>query len=297
MISMTWRAERIRTALRYAGAFCLMLSMLSGAAGALEVTPKSHGAKTGAGSAIRAATKTESSLTMVTFKTPEGQIRVALPADMRPGDAIVVSVTLEPRGSQEGDRQGNLGALGNYSLSLAGQTRPVHEPTAKWDLPADAKTGSLVLVLTDASMQEAARVELPVQETAAAPAKADAQASERIAMPTRGQPGRPIVFNQASIGGKEDVHVYVGDKEARLLAASPRALIVESPRDVLGKTKMQVKRGTEVVAEGRFRNDRVSSGNPWPFVIALVVIGGIVVAIKAAELQHDFGHFGPVVGF
>ena len=91
------------------------------------------------------------------------------------------------------------------------------------------------------------------------------------------------MFSPTSLQGTGDLHVLIGDREARVLAASPRVYVVESPRDVLGKTTLQVKRGDNVVAEGGFRNNRVSSANPWPFIIGVVVIAGIVIAVEAAK--------------
>jgi len=95
-----------------------------------------------------------------------------------------------------------------------------------------------------------------------------------------------------SPGGTDDLRVLVGDKEARVLAASPRVYVVESPRDVKGRTTLQVRRGSELLAEGKFSNNRPSGGNRWPYVILLVVGVGIYIAVEAAQFAVDFGHFG-----
>src|SRR2546423_1011009 len=56
---------------------------------------------------VRVAAKSDPSLYIVTFKTDMGQIRVTLPSDMRPGDAIVGSTSLEPSGHSDADKDVN----------------------------------------------------------------------------------------------------------------------------------------------------------------------------------------------
>ena len=283
---------RTRAILLNAGAFSLFLSSLSGAVRAQE-SARQHGH-------VHSARKIESALCTVLFKTPQGQIRVLLPADMRPGDAIIGSAALEPKGRQDADKDANRAQLGAYTLSLAGQSHPTQDPTLPWNLPADLKAEAVVLILADAAQREAAHVDLSLTEADSSSAAHARAAIDTIGLPKKGQAGRPLAINPPAGGGIDDLHVVIGDKEAHILAASPRVYVVESPRDVLGKTKLQVKRGSETVAEGDFRNNRVSSGNPWPYVIAAVVITGIVVAISIANDVHHaasgigsgFGGFG-----
>ena len=93
-----------------------------------------------------------------------------------------------------------------------------------------------------------------------------------------------MVLTNLTQGGTDKVRVLIGDREARLLAASPRLYIIESPRDIVGKTTLKVQRGNEVVAEGKFKNERVHSVNPWPYIILAVIIVGVVVVVAAASL-------------
>lgn len=85
----------------------------------------------------------------------------------------------------------------------------------------------------------------------------------------------------------DDLHILVGDKEARFLVASPRIYVVESPRDILGKTNLQVKRGNLIIAEGEFRNNRISNNNTWGYVIGAVVILGLVLAVSVSKAVND----------
>jgi hypothetical protein len=280
-------AWRFRTVLLNAGALSLFLTSFCSAVRAAETSGQAH-------NQVRVETKTETSLFIVTFKTPQGQIHVFLPADMRPGDSIIGSTRLDPKGRQESDKETNRTQLGAYSLSLASQSHPAQEPAQHWNLPADLKAEAAVLVLTDASQQEAARVELPLSGADSSNSTPNVRSGAgKTGLPTKGQAGRPLTINQTFPAGPDDLHVLIGDKEARLLVASPRTVVVESPGDVLGKTKLQVKRGGETVAEGSFRNYRVSGGNPWPFVIVAVIITGVIVAIS---IQNAVNHIASGLG-
>ena len=237
--------------------------------------------------AVRVSTKWESSITTVTFKTGDGQIRVLLPADIRPGDTFVGSTNLEPNGRNDTDRDLNRSLLAGYTISLSGASLPVKDATQRWTLPADLKADSVVMTLLDDAGHEAAHVVLPLRaqsSTGADSGIAALSAAGHILLPSRGTVRRPLVFAQGIPGGIDDVHVLIGDREARLLAASPRCYIVESPGDVTGKTTLKVKRGSEVLAESNFRNNRPSSVNPWPFIIVIAVVGILIeVATTLAQ--------------
>lgn len=237
---------------------------------------------------IRQTAKTEAGLLTLTFKTPQGKILVFLPADLRPGDTIVGSTSLEPAGRKDEDKDSNRALLVAYAFSLAGQTHSIQEASQKWSLPADLKPEGAIAELMDGSRREAARVELPLTDVGA-------RLDVKSGLPKNGQPGRALIINQAFLPGSEDLHVLIGDREARLIAASPRMVAVESPRDVLGKTLLQVKRGGELLAEGDFRNRRGRSVNPWPYVIGVILIGGTIIAIEAAKSVSDLSNlkFGP----
>ena len=131
------------------GALSLCLVSVASAAPAVDGIPQGH-------SRARAAATTGSGLFIVTFKTSQGQIRVFLPAEMQPGDAIVSTTVIEPRGRRETDKDANRSQLAAYTLSLAGQVQPVLEPVQHWSLPADIKPDAATLALMDASHQEAA---------------------------------------------------------------------------------------------------------------------------------------------
>jgi hypothetical protein len=272
----------IRVWLLNIGALSLFLGSFPCAVRAQDTLPQKR-------SQVHADAKTQASLYAVTFKTPQGQIRVFLPADMRPGDSLMATTSLEPKGRQEDDKESNHAQLSAYTLSFAGRSHSVQEPVLRWNLPADLKPDAAVLVLTNSLQQEVARAILPLQEAGNA-VSAKAPGVDKINLPTKGQPGRPLVFNSSFPGGTDDLHVLVGEKEARLLAASPRVYVVESPPDVKGKTTLQVKQGSETIAEGKFSNNRASGGNPWPYILVVALGIGIYIAVQAAQFAHDFGN-------
>lgn len=277
MTSMHRTIRRIRIVLLNAGALSMLLTSVSGAVIAQDTAPRPR-------SQVRATSKNGNGITTIIFKTPQGQIRVALPTEIRPGDTILATTVLEPRGKRATDKDSNRAQLSAYTLSIADQPYSAQAPVLRWSLPANDGGAGLPLVLNDPDQQEVSRILLPtstLSNTANGSVPNTGATSEKIILPAKGQAGRPLVFQQSFSGGTEDLHIWVGDKEARLLAASPRILAVESPRDVVGKTKLQVKRSNVLVAEGDFRNSRVRSVNPWGYILGAVAIAGIALAISA----------------
>ena len=64
-----------------------------------------------------------SGLLIMKFTTPQGVLKVYLPADMRAGDTISGSVTPEPNGETKEERARNRAALNQYQLTIA-NSRP-----------------------------------------------------------------------------------------------------------------------------------------------------------------------------
>ena len=114
--------------------------------------------------------------------------------------------------------------------------------------------------------------------------------------------GSPILANaNKAAAASSGCDPNATGRRAATLAASPRSYVVESPRDVLGKTKLQVKRGSELVAEGDYRNNRVgSSSNPWGYIIGAVFAGALIALFEGfgyGQLQAVRLTFYPVALF
>ncbi len=248
---------------------------------------------------FRATLDAASGVCIATYQTPEGKILVYLPPDLHPSESVVGTMRLQPKGKEEAERTTNRAALAAYHLVWNAQNHPVQETPLTWTLPAETRPDTNTLILEDAQDRSLAQTELPiVASPIAANSSKTASPSDnppsggatngKFILPKRGDIGRPLVL-QGNVGA--DALMYqaqVGDKPARLLAASSRLLIVESPEGTPGKTTLQVKKDDQVLAESAFRNDRVShGGSPWPYIIGGGVLLGIAALVFADRLRHD----------
>jgi hypothetical protein len=269
---------------------------------AQETRPSFHAQK-----GFRAKLDGTSGLYIATYQTPEGKILVYLPHDLQAGESVVSTMRLQPRGKDDSVRAACLTALASYHFRWGKTAQAVQEPPLTWTLPGEA-TEADSLTLTDAQDHPLAQTDLPVAapllvSSADAGRAANVQtpggigdsksllSASNTPWPRRGVVGHPIVL-QASVGTDALTYqVLVGDKPARLLAASPRSLIVESPDGVLGKTTLHIQKNEQMVAESAFQNDRVTRRtNPWPYVIGAGLVIGIVGAVLINQVNHDIAH-------
>lgn len=282
-----------RTILQSVMLFTLLLSCLSLAIGAQEAPAHArHG--------FRASTNLKSGLYVVVFHTPQGAIALDLPADLRAGDHIYGTITTEPKGRAAAERDPNQAQLDAYTLTLGDRSVSAHESMADWRLPAAGTCQAGWVILKDAQGSEAARADLPIPTAEAAGEPQDRGAANRAGAwqaPHAGQAGRPLTLRGEVTEEPATLHVLIGDKEAPLLAASPRSITVMTPKDTFGKTKLQIKQGDLIVLDGDYRNDRIHGRfNPWPYVIGAVVVVGAVAAISISNSIRHIS-FGPLPAF
>src|SRR5258708_35310601 len=72
-----------------------------------------------------ARTATSGGLQTTTFDTPRGRVKVYLPDDLAAGDTISGTVSAEPSGKDEKEKQRNSGELQGYVIELENQKAPV----------------------------------------------------------------------------------------------------------------------------------------------------------------------------
>jgi hypothetical protein len=259
-------------------------------AGAQEVRLPFHTHK-----GFRATLSSTSGLVVTTYQTPQGKILVYFPADLHPSESVVGTVRLQPKGKEEAERTTNRAALAAYHLAWGTQVHPVQEVPLIWTLPATTSAAADTLILEDAQDQPLVQADLssavPPSTSNSAPATSSTAPQDKFVLPKRGTIGRPLVLS-GNVGEEALAYqVQVGDKPARLLAASSHTLIVESPEGVVGKTTLKLQKADQVVAASAFRNDRVSHNfNPWPYIIVGAVAVGVAIAVIADNLRHDINN-------
>ena len=227
-----------------------------------------------------------SGLNVVSYQTPSGKIVVCLPSNMRESESVVGTMRLQPKGKDDNERAASRASLASYHIAWGAQSQAVQETPVTWTPPV-GQAGPGKLTLADAQDRPVAQIDLAA---AAAEPQSGKSPGSSTNLPRRGIVLHPVVLPMAVGSEARAYTVLVGGKPARLLAASPRSLIVESP-DVPGKTTLQVKKGDLVVAEAPFRNDRaIRSTNPWPYIIIGVAAIGIVGAIEINKTVHDIGN-------
>ncbi len=282
-----------RTTLRTAILFILLCSITPSSRAQDAAVPAHHG--------YRASINLKSDLYNVVFRTPYGAITLDLPADLKAGDRISGAIITDPKGRTPEVREANRAILTSYSLSIGDQSASTKDTMSNWQVPAGWDSQANEILLKDAQGNEVARaiLTLPTDDIVQDPKKQnDRNGTDRIRIPRAGQAGQPLTLRGAVGEDLAALHVLIGGEDTSLLAASPRSVIVMTPKNHFGKTKLQVKQGDMVLAEGDYRNNKVSrSFNPWPYIIGAVVIVGAAVAYIAISVANIHPTFGPFPSF
>lgn len=214
--------------------------------------------------------ETARGLHTTTFDTLNGTVTVYLPDDLTAGDTISGTVTTEPKGQTEAERMRNSDELNGYVVEVENQPTPVKDKSGKWTVPAAATTGTIRLLLKNRKAKETGSAEVPVREQPKTrqpgtdQPKTDQPRERRpddYHLPGIGQAGRPIQITGPFDGDFANTGVRVGGQETGKLAESPRKIVVESPRDVVGQTEIELDEGG-VVTRQKMNNLRVTLSAP-----------------------------------
>jgi len=179
-------------------------------------------------------------LRRIKFSTPQGEVRVSVPNDLRPGDTLSGTVVAEPSGKSDKQRRKNGDRLNGYVVEAEKQRAPVGTQALKWTVPAGA-SGAAYFILRNKKGKELARASVPALSPAADPA---ATRPEQFRFPRIGQAGRPITVEGPFDGDFSSSNVKVAGTGAVLLAESPRSLVVESPPDTVGPSQIELIEGS-----------------------------------------------------
>ena len=201
------------------------------------------------------AVTTETSFVIVTktIQTPRGRIRVYLPADMAAGDTISGTVSAEPSGQTDKEKQRNAGELNGYVIELENQKSPVSGGVIQRVHLAPAVSAPLLILLDSKGKQIAVT---PLVVLPSAPTTPNT-----INIPTLGQAGRPVQIQGPFDGDSSNTNATIGGTDANVLAESPRQTVVQSPSNVVGPSEIKVTENGATTT-GPFRNLKIDLTAP-----------------------------------
>ncbi|MBI2487925.1 MAG: SPOR domain-containing protein [Deltaproteobacteria bacterium] len=197
-----------------------------------------------------------SGLYITTFETPKGSIKVYLPDGLAAGDTISGTVILEPEGGTEEQNSRNRNELSGYFIELEKEKIPLTQIKLKWTIPSTLTGGATFLIIRDKNGNEMSRAVVPVRANTTIIRQPINPSPWEYECPMVGRAGKPIQIQGPFDGNFGTTNLRIGGKEARLIAESPRELVFESPKDVVGSTQIELKEGV-VIVKRNFNNLRV----------------------------------------
>ena len=201
---------------------------------------------------IPVTTKTNGGLRTMTFDTPEGKIKIYLPDDMAAGDTISGTVIAEPSGTDAEERRKNTDELNGYVVELEvedkeiGKTRIKEGKLKAVSIPKDLGRGTTKIIISDSKGEKVITADIPIQDSPHPLQYTAPPSSQDFKLPYIGQSGEPVEIQGPFDGAFDTTVVKIGGREAEVLAESPRKVIVQTPSDIAGSTKIEVlERGVQ----------------------------------------------------
>lgn len=204
---------------------------------------------------VSSSFETDLGLYVIVFDVIQGKVTVNLPDDITVGDTISGTITTEPRGKIEEERRKNADELNGYLIEIGKERTSVAEGVIKWTVPVTLSREPIYLVLRDKNGEEIARAQIPF-EIAPAAERTATPSPGNYQFPGIGQAGKPIWIGGLFDGNFNTTAVKIGGRETRLIAESPRKLVIESPKEIVGSTEIELKEGNLIMKRG-FNNLRV----------------------------------------
>lgn len=261
-------------------------------------------------------------LQTTSFGTSHGTVRVILPDDIRPGDLISGSISVEPTGTTEDEKTRNRDTLDGYVIDLGGSEVPVKRPRFTWIpaashpatvsyrlqlfeiLPGQTSQRRLIsgvqLLPSGAVVTPAPKISSKISSGAVitpdpTPPKTVSRAvvmPNPKVLPTVGQVGRPILITGDFDGNAGNTVCKVGGAEILVIAESPRQAIFQAPWAPLGATELSVKEAG-IETKGSFRNVAVILSAPKTSLskgektIVTIKVNGLEGITSAVPLKLD----------
>lgn len=197
-----------------------------------------------------------SGLCITRFVTPKGSVKVYLPDGLEAGDTISATVVLEPAGGTEKQNSRNKKELNGYFLELETEKIPLTQIKPKWNIPPTLTGGATFLIIRDKNGNELSRAVIPVRGNTTIIRQPINPSRSEYEFPMVGHAGKPIQIQGPFDGNFDATDPRIGGKKVSLIAESPRKLVLESPKDVVGSIQIELKEGA-VIVKRNFNNLRV----------------------------------------
>ena len=181
-----------------------------------------------------------------TLKTPRGRVRIDLPNDMAAGDTISGTVIAEPSGKDEKEKQKNADELNGYVIEVNSKHFPVSGGVIQKFVIPPTLARPPEIILLDAKGNKVSSALLPMR-----PAP-NTTTTTSFVIPQLGQSGNPISIIGPFDGDSSNTKVQVGGVPAKVIAESPRNVIIETPGTVVGPSKIAVNENGQQ-STGNFR--------------------------------------------
>lgn len=194
--------------------------------------------------------RTDGGMTTVTFNLAAGRLKVFLPDDIRSGDTISGIVTTEPAGNDGTEKAKNAIVLQALSVFLGDQKTitPESGPKFTWipKSPNPAAPSRYVIRISEIIPSQNAPAVYATMYMAGPPSPS------AYNIPVLGQTGRPIVISGPFDGNSDNTKCTVGGTSCRIVAESPRKVVIQIPAEAVGPTTISI--GEDKTTSGSFRN-------------------------------------------
>lgn len=182
--------------------------------------------------------QTEYGLHRAAFRVPQGTIRVNFPDDLSAGDTISGTVYTEPVGRNQAEQDENSGELSGYVVDLQGVTASPSGRRFVWKVPGMIAGGVSTVVLRDRKNKVVAQCLLPVHRPVASSDKTE------FLLPLGAEAGSMVSAGVPSTG-ELGTSVSLGGTDAPVVAESPRKIVFQTPRELVGPSLLKVTKGSQ----------------------------------------------------
>lgn len=172
---------------------------------------------------------TEKGLTRIDFALSQGNIKVYLPDDIRPGDMVSGKVSVEPEGSTEKEKIRNKESLEKYTLHLLDAVSGKEELSRLFRFSTKSSNPSIALSLNN-----------KIISTAFLPMANMTGSTSSLSQPSHILTAAPARITGLFDGNASNTQCSIDGKEMEILAESPRQCVVQFPATTSGPHSVTV---------------------------------------------------------